>query len=278
MASSTGAKNGKAYDEFISTTGDELWDRLHHAHHRFAALLSMTPSRTRIPGSDWTARDVAGHLLTVLRRYTRRDLSSPEGLSADVDAIAVMNADALEALELIGVAEILDQVWQELAELEAKLPRTADLHQKFPFHSGQQLDVAGWLGNLTGEFLLHGRDVARARGKTWKLGSRNAALVLNVAMQVSPGYVVPGARDLKLGLRTSESNPWILDLVDGKVTSRPAGRREPVDVLLRSPTQPLLLNMYGRIGFARTATLGTTVIGGRKPWRIVRLPGAFDSP
>lgn len=263
------------YDEFVFTTGDELWDRIHQAHRRFAALLSVTPSRTPIPGSDWTAGEVAGHLLTVLRRYTR---GNPNGLSPDAAGVAGLNAIELDELDLVSVAEILDRVWQELADLEQLLPRTIDLHTRLKFHGGVEIDAAAALGNLIGEFLVHGRDVALARRKTWQIGSRNAALVLNVVMQVGPAYVAPGAGDLKLGIRTPESNPWILDLVDGQLTSRAATHREPVDLLLYSRAQPLLLTMYGRIGIPKAALLGTTVLGGRRPWRITRLPGAFVSP
>lgn len=267
------------YDEFVCTTGDELWDRIHQAHRRFAALLSVTPTRTPVPGSDWTAGEVAGHLLTVLRRFTQRDLSSVEGLSPDAAGVAGMNAVELEQLDLISVAEILDRVWQELADLERMIPRTADLHQRYPFHSGQELDVAGWLGDLLGEFLIHGRDVARARGKSWKIGSRNAALALNVVVQAAPGYVSPHAPgDLKLEIRTPETNPWVIDLAGGSATSRRAERGEPVDVRVFARAEPLLLNLFGRIGIPQATALGTTVIGGRRPWRVTRLGRSFLTP
>jgi len=267
------------YDELVFTTGDELWDRIHQAHRRFAALLSVTPHKTQIRGSDWTAGEVAGHLLTVLRRYTQRDLTSSEGLSPDGSGLRDQNAVELEELGAYSVAEILDQVWQELADVEKKLPRTMDLHQKFPFHGGQEIDAAGALGSLIGEFLVHGRDVARARGKQWKIGSRNAALALTVGMQVCPGYVsedAPG--NLKVEIRTPETNPWIIDVVDGQATSRLAVRGEAVDVRLYGRAQPLLLNLYGRIGLAQATALGTVITGGRRPWRVSRLPSTFLAP
>jgi len=267
------------YDELVFTTGDELWDRIHQAHRRFAALLSVTPPQTQIPGSDWTAGEVAGHLLTVLRRYTQRDLTSSEGLSPDGSGVRDQNAVELEELGAYSVAEVLDQVWQELADVETKLPRTMDLHQRFPFHGGQEIDAAGALGNLIGEFLVHGRDVALARGKQWKIGSRNAALALTVGMQVCPGYLstdAPG--DLKVEIRTPETNPWVIEVVDGAATSRLAVPGESVDVRLYGRAQPLLLNLYGRIGLVRATALGTVITGGRRPWRFTRLPATFVAP
>lgn len=271
----TGART---YSEFVVTTGDDLWDRIHLAHQRFGALLSVTPPQTRIPGSDWTAGEVAGHLLTVLRRYTQRDLTSTAGLSPDPCGVAGINAVELEDLDLVNATEILDQVWQELADLEKIIPRTADLHQRYPFHSGQEVDVAGWLGNLIGEFLVHGHDVARARGKRWKIGSRNAALALNVVVQAAPGYVSPDAGDLKLEIRTPETNPWVIDLVDGEAVSHRKAAGEPVDVRLVARTEPLLLNLYGRTGIGRTTLHGAGVVGGRRPWRVTRLGSSFLTP
>lgn len=267
------------YDEFVYTDGDELWDRVHQAHRRFAALLSVTPGRHPIPGSAWTAGEVAGHLLTVLRRYSRRDLSSPLGLSPSFEELGDLNDAELDGLGPTSVGDILDQIWKELADIELLLPRDSDLHQLYPFHGEQQLDAAGWLGNLIGEFLVHGRDVARSRGKPWQIGSRNAALILNFGVQVAPGTVSPDyPGDLKLEIRTPQSNSWIFDLQEGELTSRRAERGEAVDVRVLSRTEPLLLNRYGRIGIPTMTVRGATVIGGRRPWRLARLPSSFLTP
>lgn len=274
MASATGA-----YDEFIRTTGDELWDRVHHAHRRFAALLSVTPGKTEIKDSEWNAAQVAGHLLTVVRRFSQRDLDSDDGLCEDGAEVTRINADEITELGQYSVAEVLDQTWQELADLEQKLPRTTDLHRRFAYHGGSEVDVVGALGTLTGEFLLHGRDVAQARHKHWRIGSRNAALAIAGGLQLAPAFVDPEAPgDLKVELRTPESNSWVLDLVDGELNSRKATRGEQVDVRVYARTEPLLLNLYGRFGIVRATLHGTTIIGGRRPWRVARLPRSFFVP
>lgn len=274
MPSTTGA-----YDEFVYTTGDELWDRVHQAHRRFAALLSVTPGKTEIKDSEWNVAEVAGHLLTVVRRFSKRDLHTRDGLCERGAEVTLLNDEEIAELGHYSVAEVLDRTWQELDDLEKKLPRNADLHQRFSYHGGQQVDTVGALGLVIGEFLLHGRDVARARGKQWKIGSRNAAMAIAGSLQLAPAFVAPDAPgDLKLVVRTPESNPWVLDLVDGELTSRRAGRGEAADVLVYARTEPLLLNLYGRFGIARATLHGTTIIGGRRPWRLVRLPRTFFVP
>lgn len=273
------SSTGDVYDEFVFTDGNELWDRLHQAHRRFAALASITPAKHPIPGSDWTAGQVSVHLLTAVRRYTQRDMASAAGLSSDVDQIAELNETEMAEYAGVSVAEVLDLLWQELADLEKLIPRNTDLHQTYPFHTGQAVDVAGWLGNLIGEFLVHGRDVAKSRRKTWLIGSRNAALALNLGVQAVPGFVSPDARgDLSLEIRTPQTNPWVFDLADGVLTSRRAGRREAADVKVFTRTEPLLLNMYGRIGMPTMTAHGAIVIGGRRPWRITRMSSSFQTP
>ena len=268
-----------AYDQFVCTNGDELWDRIHQTHRRFAALLSVTPSRHPIPGSTWTAGEIAGHVLTVLRRYTGGAVTTGDGLSATGAGVTELNARELDELGRMSVAEILGEAWQELADIEQLFPRTMDLNEPFPFHGGQKMDGAAALGNLIGEFSVHGRDVARSRGKTWKVGSRNAALALNLGIQVAPAYVAPTAPgDLKVEIRTPESAPWVFDLVDGTLTSRPSVRGEAIDVRIFGRTEPLLLNLYGRMGLARATAHGVTVIGGRRPWRVARMPRSFLAP
>lgn len=269
----------RVYDEFVYTDGAELWDRLHQAHRRFAALASVTPAKHQIQGSTWTAGEVAAHLLTVLRRYTQRDLSNAEGLSRDAAGLTTLNRVQLAEFKDLSVGEVVDLMWQELADLEQRVPRSTDLHQTYPFHGGERVDVAGLLGILIGEFLVHGRDVARSRGKSWEIGSRNAALALNGMVQAAPGFVSPYASgDVKMEIRTPQSNPWILDLSDGNLDSRLARRRESVDVKIFVRSEPLLLLQLGRIGLLRMSGLGSAVVGGRRPWRITRLGSSFETP
>ncbi|MET3963305.1 hypothetical protein ABIE44_003239 [Marmoricola sp. OAE513] len=274
MTSTTGV-----YDKFVFTDGDELWDRLHQAHRRFAALLSVTPRKHRLRNSDWAAGDVAAHLLNVVQLWTRRDLDDAAGLATSPEGVAALNSTALAGVADCGVPEIIQQLWQELDDLERILPRTTDLHRTYPFHAGQQVDAAGLLGNLIGEFLLHGRDVAISRRKTWLIGSRNAALALNLGVQAVGGYVSPDAPgDLKLEIRTPETSNWILDLAGTDVESRAAEPRERVDVRVLCRPEPLLLNMYGRMSLNRMVLHGAFVVGGRRPWRIRRLPESFETP
>lgn len=270
---------GQTYDGFVRTDGDQLWDRIRAAHARFAEVAGSVPPDLRADGSDWTAQQVTAHVLTVLRRYTERDFSNPTGLSDDAGEVARQNAVELAPWAAVPVVVLLDDISATLDRLEAVFPRSSDLHQVFPFHGGQQLDGAAALGNLIGEFLLHGRDIARAARVRWPVDGHDAALVLNLGMQVSPGFVAPdGPGDLKVEVRTPHSRPWILDLADGELESRPRVKGEPVDVRMYGRSQAILLNLYGRIGIVGATFRGTTVIGGRRPWRLARLPKAFVQP
>jgi hypothetical protein len=51
-----------------------------------------------------------------------------------------------------------------------------------------------------------------------------------------------------------------------------------VDAVLRTPAATQLLTMYGRIGVGTATRRGMRVIGGRRPWRALRLPSMFERP
>ena len=160
------------------------------------------------------------------------------------------------------------------------MPRDLDLHQKIPFHGGQELDGAGALGNLIGEFLVHGRDVAPARGKHWKIGSRNAALAIDAGTAGRARLRSPG--------RTGRPQAGDPHPGDERLGARPRRRRadqpqggsgaKPADVRIYARAEPLLLNLYGRFGLARATLHGTAVIGGRRPWRVRPTAATFLTP
>lgn len=267
------------YDGFVRTGGDDLWDRLRIAHVRFADLAVSVDPAGPAENSTWNARQVVAHVLTVLHRYTERDFTSADGLSADPAGVATMNEAELAALDGVKIADLLDRIAAELDRVEQIFPRDTDLTRRYPFHGGITLDGAAAIANLMGEFLLHGRDVARGAGRSWPLDAQDAALVLNVGVQVGPAFVAPDAPgDLSVQLRTPRTRPWTIAVRDGVATSEASVPGAPVDVRMYGRPQAFLLNLYGRVGIPGATLLGSTIIGGRRPWRVTRLPRTFLKP
>ncbi len=271
---------GHSYRHFVALDGDELWERIDQAQARFTALVKSVGPHLVAEGSTWTARDVVGHVLTVARRYTERDVMSTEGLGDSPRAVDAINDAELLELQGLEMDELLAQLEVQMKTVRAVLPpESTDLHFRFPFHGGVSIDAAGGLSNLIGEFLVHGRDLARSARRSWNIDARDALLIINGVLQILPGYAEPAATDsLKVCLRVSGASDWVLAFDQGKLDSRPATSREMVDVVLKAPAETLLLVLYSRIGTAASIRKGVLLAGGRRPWRIAHLPKHLQQP
>jgi uncharacterized protein (TIGR03083 family) len=268
------------YRYLTATDAAELLGRVAAARDRFVALAGSVDPSLQPAGSTWTARDITGHLLTVLRRYTRRDRSSTEGLADSPREVDRLNAVQLAALgDTPRDALLADLVAESNLLLGAFPPDSVDLHTRYPFHGGVTVDLAAGFGNLVGEFSIHGRDLALAAGRPWPIEERDAVLILNGVMQIIPAYARRSAtQPLRVRLDIRTAAPWLLDFAGGSLTSRAAEPGEPVDVVLRAPAQTLVLSLYSRLSTLAAARAGMLVVGGRRPWRIVRLSRLVEKP
>jgi uncharacterized protein (TIGR03083 family) len=269
------------YEKLVSTTPAELWRRIDLAHDRFAQLMAEVPDGLALPSSTWTARDLAGHLLTVARRYTRPGVRTSQGLADSPRSVDDLNASELAELDGTPKGDLLAALAEQLEAVRAAHPASddCDLHDQFPFHGGVIVDRAAALSNLLGEFLVHGRDLATAARRPWPIEPLDARLILNGVMQIVPAYANRKATgELHLQLRVPGARRWALCFAEGRVTSRPAQDSDRPDVVLRAPADVLMLALYSRLTPAEGTRRGMVPIGGRRPWRIVRLPGLLEAP
>jgi len=263
------------YQLFVATDARELWSRIETAADRFFELARAVPPDLQLKGSAWTTRDVVGHLLTVIRRYTHG--ATLGETPRDVDRI---NDEELAALGSVACAELLDQLERELKlTREFFAPDGLDLHMRVSFHGGAQIDFAAALSNIIGELLIHGLDVARAAGRPWPLDERDALLILNGVVQILPAYAVRDTdRSLRVRLSVPGARPWLLSFDRGQLTSAPANSDDTADVVVRVPASTLALTVYSRLSTPAALRGGLRVVGGRRPWRIVRLPRLVERP
>lgn len=253
----------------------ELEQRTRLAFGRTIALLRAVDPSLPLIDSEWTCGGVAAHLLDVIHRYTERDFQAREGLTGSPDELAQDNRVGVDRHLTMSHAEVLDRI-------EAEFPRylalDLPLHERFPFHAGQTIDGAGARSNWMGELLLHGYDVARAAHRPWPLDPRDMTLVLNGALQVAPGWLDPkraAGADLTIAVRITGSKPQLFRIVDGACEVRDQRSGDRVDSVIHAPPVPLALLMYHRITLMAAARRGVLVVGGRKPWVGLRLPGMF---
>jgi uncharacterized protein (TIGR03083 family) len=136
---------------------------------------------------EWTAREVAAHVLSVLRRYTtdRRPASTVTGLAArNADDVAEIPLDA---------REIAEEAREQLALIGSVAPEI-DPATRFPFHAGAEVTASGAWANLMGEFLVHGDDVARATGRSFTVPDADLEGVWRALFPVTGSWLRPEAR------------------------------------------------------------------------------------
>ena len=268
------------YELLITTDARELWERIDLAVARYRELIGSVDDALRLRDSTWTARDVTAHLLTVLRRYTNRDVAQTGGLAATPREVDRLNADELAELAGTSHDELLAAIAIELKTIRGAFgPDNADLRMTVPFHAGATVDIAAGLANIIGEFLIHGWDIARAAGRKWHIDELDARLILNGVLQMFASYVRrDGVGTLAIRLSVPDARPWLLSIDRGTGVSRPWQPGDHVDAVLRAPAATMLLNMYGRLGIGAATLRGMRVVGGRRPWRATALMSLMERP
>ena len=185
------------------------FDLVQEHTRRFVDFVRRLPDGSAdlpVEGSDWTVGQVVAHVQSVYLRYTQvgRRSPSPRG-------VAEQNAEELAPLgkdRAAATASILDQLptMQPLVALVAP-------DATFPFQAGQRATLAAGWGNLLGELLAHGDDIARATGTDFAIPGPDLEILWRWTAPMLQGWLRPAAK----GTRES----WRLAFPFG-----------PIDVLL----------------------------------------------
>lgn len=168
---------------------------LEEAHTRGFALVSDYTDRflagisamdadalsTAVPGLDWTVGQVVAHLQSVYERYTT-DLER----SSTLRALAEQNAADVARLGL-DVPGAVSSIRDQLTVLEAVLDHI-EPGRLFPFHAGQRVTMAGGWGNLLGELLAHGEDIARATSFSFSVAPEDLEILWRYTAPALQGW------------------------------------------------------------------------------------------
>ena len=153
---------------------------LERAAGRFRELVTSAPDPdTRVPGADWTVRDVAAHVATVVPRYA----DGPEGRgdwAARPPDLAAINQRQIEALGPAGIDDLAGRLGRDVAALAAQVRSYGDRPPSFRFHGGETVRADAALGILLGELIVHGWDVARATGQEFRTDEQTATALEDI--------------------------------------------------------------------------------------------------
>jgi uncharacterized protein (TIGR03083 family) len=135
-----------------------------------------------VPGLTWTVGEVIAHVQSVVERYT---VNQDRGATpSDVHRMNGFDVDRL-GVDLEGAVRSISEQVKLLSDVVDHV--SPDMH--FPFHSGQQITLAGGWGNWLGELLAHGDDLARGTGRPFDMPGSDLEILWRHTFPVMAGWL-----------------------------------------------------------------------------------------
>lgn len=260
----------------VDTTRDELRERIAEARQRFSRLARSADPQARRRGLDWTVHQVIAHVLCVARRYQAlaegRDFRRAR-YPRELDQI---NHEEMLAA-MAPVPELLDQLSALEPVMDAFFDGLPDDYAA-EFHCGAVVSGVVAQINWLFDLILHGEDIARSVGAPWEIRERDMLLLLREGLEVAPAYVraVAPTTDICVALQIPDARPYVLHVHDGIAESRPRRPGDRPDAVVRVPASTMIRLLLRRIGPVSAALQGLRIVGGRRPWKALKLQSCFE--
>jgi uncharacterized protein (TIGR03083 family) len=251
------------------------------AASQFLAMLRSGPDPAAAAVGTWTVREVAAHVAGGAELYDKLARGSPSA-SPTIEAIAALNDQIVSTLAGQSLQVLADRFETAVASLLAAADHNPD-DPNVPWHAGLQIPLSTLLAVACGEYLVHGRDIARAVRLPWRVPADWARTVFLGLTPIVPHYLlaerVSGWRvqyDIRLrGDRTARA---VFTIDDGVLTVGRSASGTRADCYLSADPWAFLLVLYSRTGPGTPALAGRIVAWGRRPWLAFRLPSLFRKP
>lgn len=254
---------------------------LEAAARRNADLIrSLSDLNVPIPGSDWTVRESAVHLVN----YAGVSTDIADGMPSVVESVAKEPMAAENARRIADIPETdPEKVASLVTEAVARLLEATAGHpgdRRVVFHGGLPLDLADLVCIGLGEQVLHGYDIATAVGAPWPIDPLHAQLVLSGYFSWYGGLVNPEtASGLTAGydIELRGGAGYRVRFVEGEYRLEPPGSG-PVDCTISADPVALLLVSSGRLRQWEAIALGLYRASGLRPELALTFMDLFAYP
>lgn len=253
----------------------------HSAAGQLVAMLRAVPDPDAAAIGHWTVRDVAAHLAGGAELYggIARGTPSP---APTIEAVTALNDQIIGTLAGQDLPALADRIETAVAGLVAAAERHPG-DPDVPWHAGLHMPLSTLLAAACGEFLVHGRDIARAAAVRWPVRADWARTVFLGLLPVVPYYLRaeraegrPVRYDIRLRGESAARAVFAIERGALTVGTPVAGQR--ADCYLSADPWAFLLVLYGRTGPLAPALAGRILAWGRRPWLALTLPGRFRRP
>ena len=261
----------------VDTDRDELRDRIGETRQRFYRLARSADPHARRRGLDWTVHEVIAHVLCVARRY--------QAIAEGRDFRRARYPRELDQINHEEMLAAMAPIPELLNELEALEPVMDTLFDGLPddytleFHCGAMVSGVITQVNWLFDLVLHGEDIARAVGAPWEIRERDMLLLLREGMELAPAYLSAGtspATDICVALQIPDARPYVIHVHDGIAEARALRAVDRPDAVLKAPASTMIRLLLRRIGPFTAMRQGLRLVGGRRPWRAMKLQPCFE--
>lgn len=230
-------------------------------------IRSLPGSAIPIPGSEWTVRELAIHLVLSASAYAEMATGSPSPLeSLDKDTLTGLNAAVFADIPETDPGKLAILVLEAVVRfLDATDGRAGD--QPVSWHAGFRHNVAGLACIVLGEHLVHGYEMATAVGCPWPIDPEHARLVVHAYAPASGLWANPATTaglNASYGIELRGDEGFIVRFIDGVYGMEPAGSG-PVDCTISADPVAFLLAITGRLTQAAAIALNLWAVGGNRP-------------
>jgi hypothetical protein len=262
---------------------------------RFSALLRSVRDPSRRAVGEWSIGETAAHarIVSALDSVLATGIEPPGFLRPVYDkarTVSLADVAALNALTLDVEGErdtgvLASRVEEEVGRL---LEATAAVHgdERVRWLGGLSSSPAGILAHLVSELLIHGRDIARAEGRSFPIPSASARLFFEAfffeALRAPEVAGFAGGRTTGEGRVCWELRLWgsgrVAFVSDGGRLAFVEPGAHPTDLRVSADPAAMLLVLFGRVNPLYPVLRGRLRVWGRRPWRLRRLMRAIKMP
>jgi uncharacterized protein (TIGR03083 family) len=247
-------------------------------------LRSVTHPDVPALGS-WSVTDVAIHVSLGLDAITAMARGGG-GLLDDVWALAGLSSVLVAGEDERDLAQLADRIAASAAALLAVMTDVGHDESRRWLVQGIDFNLSSLLCHALNELWVHGRDIALADGRKWRIPRSDAALIVD-------GFLVPSIGGLgrqmvdqdnargvaavyDIRVRGGRRAVWRFD--DGDLTVTPGPPTGPVDCHLSVDPEAFLLVAWGRLHQGGPIAKGQLLAWGRKPWLGLKLRSLLRNP